>query len=255
MRVLVTGALGFVGNAVCWQLAKQAGHDVVALSSRPGTLSKVTGVETVHADLRDRDAVRQIVDHVRPAGVCHLAALTRVRDSFDQPLEYFDANVGGTVTLLDALAAGPPVPVVFMSTGAVYGQCDGRVTEGEPRRPTNPYGASKAAAEDVMAHQAATEAIGVAILRCFNVAGGWQFASDVALHEGQELLIITSTIYRPYQHLDALRALGPYGVTIETVGVPSSPQDRPGYPPSAYLQELRSTIRAGRALLATAADR
>lgn len=77
-----------------------------------------------------------------------------------------------------------------------------------------------------------------------------QFASDAALHEGQELLIITSTIYRPYQHLDALRALGPYGVTIETIGVPSSPHRGPRHPPSAYLQEMRSTVRSVRALLA-----
>lgn len=78
-----------------------------------------------------------------------------------------------------------------------------------------------------------------------------QFARDVALAEGQELLVITSTIYRPYQHLEALRALGRYGVTIETVGVPMSRDRPPTHPPSAYLQELRSTLRSARALLAT----
>lgn len=78
-----------------------------------------------------------------------------------------------------------------------------------------------------------------------------QFARDVVLEDGQELLIITSTIYRPYQHLDALRALGSYGVTIETIGVPTSPESGSKHPPSAYLQELRSTLRSARALLAT----
>lgn len=80
-----------------------------------------------------------------------------------------------------------------------------------------------------------------------------QFAQDVVLEEGQELLIVTSSIYRPYQHLDALRALGRYGVTIETVGVPTptGPDGGPRHPPSAYLQELRSTVRSAHALLAT----
>lgn len=78
-----------------------------------------------------------------------------------------------------------------------------------------------------------------------------QFARDVALEDGQVLLLITSTIYRPYQHLDALRALGHYGVTVETVGVPASPGSGSKHPPSAYLQEIRSTLRSARALLAT----
>jgi hypothetical protein len=77
-----------------------------------------------------------------------------------------------------------------------------------------------------------------------------QFAHDVTLDEADKLLIVTSTIYRPYQHFDALRALGRYGVTIETVGVPTAPGRRPHHPPSAYLQELRSTLRSTKALLA-----
>lgn len=76
-----------------------------------------------------------------------------------------------------------------------------------------------------------------------------QFAHDVDLQLGQSLLIITSTIYAPYQHLDALRALGPDGVTIKTSGVPSRPDNSRVHPPSAYLQELRSTLRSAQALL------
>jgi len=51
--------------------------------------------------------------------VCHLAALTRVRDSFEAPLDYYDVNVGGTLNVLASLTGLPPVPVVFASTGAV----------------------------------------------------------------------------------------------------------------------------------------
>lgn len=71
-----------------------------------------------------------------------------------------------------------------------------------------------------------------------------QFAADVQLHSGQSLLIITSTIYRPYQHLDAVRSLGiATGVSIETVGVRST-TGAINHPPRSYLQEIRSTIRS-----------
>jgi hypothetical protein len=71
-----------------------------------------------------------------------------------------------------------------------------------------------------------------------------QFASDVDLQPDQSILIITSSIYRPYQHLDGVRILSHYGVEIETVGVPGVPGAGPSHPPSAYLQEFRSTIRS-----------
>lgn len=78
-----------------------------------------------------------------------------------------------------------------------------------------------------------------------------QFARDAFPTVGQSLLLVTSSIYRPYQHMDAVRALGDRGVMIETVGVPLPPtvgsNERP---PSAYLQEIRSGVRAAAALLA-----
>ena len=77
-----------------------------------------------------------------------------------------------------------------------------------------------------------------------------QFAADVSLHHGQELLIITSTIYRPYQHLDAVRTLSlEASVTIETIGVPSTTSATITHPPRSYLQELRSTLRSARLLI------
>lgn len=169
MRTLVTGALGFLGHAVTRQLAS-SGHDVVALTSRPGRLSGVDGVHTAYADIRDVSALRKVVDETPPAAIVHLAALTRVRDSFDAPVDYFDVNVGGTVALLDALR-GHRVPVVFASTGAIYGPCEGRISETQPPAPTNPYAASKLAAEQLLTYQAETGAIGTAVLRCFNIAG------------------------------------------------------------------------------------
>ena len=177
MRVLVTGGLGFVGHAVTRRLA-DAGHVPVVLTSRPDGQSRVAGVPVLQADVRDRDALRRVVEQARPEGVCHLAGLTRVRDSFEAPLGYYDVNVGGTVNLLASLGGLPPVPVVFASTGAVYGFCEGNISEDQPTQPANPYGASKHAAENVLRYHAGTGAIGVVTLRCFNITGAVDRVGD-----------------------------------------------------------------------------
>jgi UDP-glucose 4-epimerase len=177
VRLLVTGALGFVGHAVVRQLLAD-GHEPIALSSRPDAQSQVTGVRTVHADIRDRSALSSVVDETAPEGACHLAALTNVRDSFTDPLGYYEVNVAGTLNLLRSLASRGVVPVVLASTGAVYGAGEGRITEDHPTKPTNPYGASKLAAEQLLTYHAETGAVGATILRCFNIAGAVEGVGD-----------------------------------------------------------------------------
>jgi UDP-glucose 4-epimerase len=177
-RVLVTGAGGFIGGAVAGLLAAQ-GHQVTALV-RPGaaTAALPAGVDVVAADLLDARSLLDAGAHRGFDAVCHLAALTRVRQSLGEPLRYFETNVTGTVTLLQVLdrgvaAGGPPPTVVFGSTGAVYGDPGAApVPETRAAAPTHPYGASKLAAEQAIAHQAATGRIGAVVLRSFNVAGG-----------------------------------------------------------------------------------
>lgn len=174
----MTGGLGFLGHAVVRQLVGE-GHLVTALTSRLDGTSHVPGVETAHADIRDRVALARVIAKAEPEGICHLAALTRLRDSFDNPLAFFDVNVGGTIALLDALQDGDrAVSIVFASTGAVYGPAEGRISEDAPTLPTNPYGASKLAAEELLRYHAQTGAIGSAILRCFNIAGAVDGAGD-----------------------------------------------------------------------------
>jgi UDP-glucose 4-epimerase len=177
VRVLVTGAGGFVGGVVADALA-EAGYQVTALVRTATSQPRLAGgVEIVSADLTD-PAQLAAADVSRGFdAVCHLAALTRTRESRREPLRYFDVNVTGTTNLLKALERGTEttgvVPaVVFGSSCAVYGESSVQpVSESKPPEPTHPYGASKAAAELVVAHQAATGRIGAVVLRSFNVAG------------------------------------------------------------------------------------
>ncbi len=122
MRVLVTGAAGFVGRAVVDRLLEND-HDVVAVVHR-SVEGPPLPARTVVADLLDADQLGAVVKDARPEGVYHLAALTQVRESFREPLRYFAVNVQGTVNLLEALSVADAAAVprlVFASTASVYG--------------------------------------------------------------------------------------------------------------------------------------
>ncbi len=175
MRVLVTGAFGYVGRAVTRRLI-EADHEVVALSGQGHSeedQASVYGV--VSADLGERLGLDTAVAGVD--AVCHLAALTGVRESFKRPNEYRAINTEGTVALLEAATAegrrtGRPLRFVQASTAAVYGApAKQPIDEDAAPDPTSPYGASKLAADEAVRACASAGAIAAVSLRAFNVAG------------------------------------------------------------------------------------
>jgi nucleoside-diphosphate-sugar epimerase len=169
VRVLVTGAGGYVGGAVVRALAA-AGHEPVALvRGNRGPLGP--GVQVRVGDVTDPGTLPAAVAGVD--AVCHLAGRTRVRESWDEPMDYFSVNAGGTIALLRAMDRAGVGRIVFASTGSVAGAPEVQpMTEDLPDDPPHPYAASKAAAEGAIGWQVRTGRLSAVVLRIFNVAGG-----------------------------------------------------------------------------------
>jgi UDP-glucose 4-epimerase len=164
VRVVVTGAGGFVGAAVAHVLLAR-GDEVVGLARDARRLPD--GVRPVPGSVLDPDVVATALRGAD--AVCHLAARVRVRESRTDPAGYWRTNLDGTRTVL--AAAGPDVPVVLTSTCAVYAPSDDPIGEDAPLGPSHPYAASKLAADLLARDVALAGGPGVVSLRAFNVAG------------------------------------------------------------------------------------
>lgn len=177
--VLVTGGLGYIGSHTCLVLA-EAGHRLVIVDNLSNAKEEVLSrleeltkerISFHKTDLRDRAALERLMDGID--AVVHFAGLKAVGESVEKPLLYYDNNVGGTVALLEAMAACGVKKIVFSSSATVYGDPERLpLTEDHPLRPTNPYGKTKLVIEHVLADQAAAGAgLRYAALRYFNPIG------------------------------------------------------------------------------------
>lgn len=171
MRVLVTGASGFTGNALCAALHKQGQSEVYGLSQRD---SHTHAWPMYAVDLRDDHAVQNIFTQIRPDAVVHLAARSFVDDA--DFLGFYDHNVVATTRLLDAARDHGTQRVIVASSANVYGvpENSSALTESAPLAPVNHYGASKLAAEHIA--RTYNDDFALTITRPFNYTGVGQAA-------------------------------------------------------------------------------
>jgi UDP-glucose 4-epimerase len=174
MRFLVTGGAGFLGAALANRLARD-GHQVRALDDlSAGDPTRLDArVLFTRGDVADRPKLWTLLQDVDC--VYHLAARVLVSESILYPREYNDVNVGGTVSVMEAMRDAGVRRVVFTSSGAVYGeQAEQPVREDQIPNPQSPYAVSKLAAEYYVRTIGALWGIETVILRIFNAYGPGQ---------------------------------------------------------------------------------
>ena len=182
MRILVTGGAGYIGTHTVVALA-EAGHEAVVLDNLSNASEKaLSRVEQIigkkvpfyRADIRDREALEDIFARETFDACIHFAGLKAVGESVAKPWEYYENNIGGTLTLVDVMRRHGLKNIIFSSSATVYGTpAEIPITENCPKgQCTNPYGWTKSMLEQILSDmQKADPEWNVILLRYFNPIG------------------------------------------------------------------------------------
>tara|TARA_B100000965_G_scaffold406824_1_gene449215 strand:- start:9863 stop:10909 length:1047 start_codon:yes stop_codon:yes gene_type:complete len=193
MRVLVTGGAGFIGSHTCVVLLEK-GYEIIVLESFANSHEKtikslleivklkktINGkhIEILRADIRDEEILDKLFSDshklARPIqAVFHFAGLKSVRESFNNPILYWDVNVNGAIKLLRVMDKYNCRTIIFSSSATIYGLSDKPLLETSEIKPINPYGKTKAAVEQLLndIYCRNSDSWRIANLRYFNPLG------------------------------------------------------------------------------------
>ena len=228
MRTLVTGAGGFAGSHLI-ELLEEGGDEIVGWL-RPGTEPLVRGRRTrwMTVELLDRNAVRTAIADLQPEAIYHLAGMPHVGDSWSHVHDTFAGNVLATHYLFDGLRQARLSPRVLVTSSAtVYAPQPRAITESDPINPNTPYGTSKLA-QEMLAQQAwEDDGIPAIIARSFNHVGPRQAPAFVAPSIAKQIAEIEAGQSEPVMQMGNLS-------------------------PERDIMDVRDTVRAYRAMLASA---
>lgn len=172
MNVLVTGGAGYIGSHTCKYLA-QHGHRVVTYDNlSTGHREVVKWGDFEYGDIRDLARLRRVIQRHKPDGVIHFASSISVGESVLDPGSYYDNNVVGSLSIMQALRDEGVRPLVVSGSAAVYGlPGDVPVSEKATLSPINPYGRTKLIMEWMLEDFANAHKLPFIALRYFNAAG------------------------------------------------------------------------------------
>ncbi|MDM1344698.1 UDP-glucose 4-epimerase GalE [Acinetobacter pseudolwoffii] len=181
-KILVTGGAGYIGSHTCVELLN-AGHEVVVLdnlcNSAAESLNRVQqltqkSLTFIEGDIRDAQLLDQVFQQQSIEAVIHFAGLKAVGESQQIPLAYFDNNIAGSISLVQAMQRAQVFKLVFSSSATVYGENNpSPLNEEMPTgMPTNNYGYTKLIVEQLLEKlSVADERWSIALLRYFNPVG------------------------------------------------------------------------------------
>ncbi len=191
MSVLICGGAGYIGSHNVRAFLNH-GEDVIVIDNlvTGHKQSLPENVKFYEGDIRDGKILDEIFTQNNIEAVIHFCAFSLVGESVEKPLKYFNNNVGGMISLLEAMQRNDVKKIVFSSSAAVYGEPERiPILETDPTNPTNPYGESKRIMEKMMHWVSLQYDIRYVSLRYFNVAGAWHDGSIGEAHNHETHLV------------------------------------------------------------------
>jgi UDP-glucose 4-epimerase len=174
MKILVTGGAGYIGSHTVNRLLK-SGYEVVVFDNlTTGFRCAIpSGAKFIQGDVRDEKHLIELMSFESIDAVIHFAAKLNVKESILKPLEYYENNIVGVLSLVKAMQAAGVKHVVFSSTAALFGNKvqDRAIREDDPKVPLNPYGYTKLVSEQILKDASDIGILSYCALRYFNVAG------------------------------------------------------------------------------------
>jgi UDP-glucose 4-epimerase len=170
--ILVVGGAGYIGSHTCLALANKGYLPLVYDNFSGGHEEFVKWGPAEQGDIRDRARLREVLAKHKPVAALHFAGLIEVGQSFQEPEAFYDVNVVGSLTLLQALMEADIRSFVFSSTCATYGRPERLpLDETHPQNPINPYGRTKHIVEQALRDFDLCNRMRSVMLRYFNAAG------------------------------------------------------------------------------------
>jgi GDP-4-dehydro-6-deoxy-D-mannose reductase len=195
-RILITGGTGFVGGQLI-RFLKPFDLKLVVVSSSDVTIRE-PGIDYCKADIRDADDVGAILREANPDQIYHLAGVSSVADSWNNPRLAFDVNVVGSYNVFEAAMRLPSPPrILNVSTSQVYARSDAALTETSLLSPDNPYAATKAMAELLAVQYKKSQGGGIITARAFNHTGPAQLPTFVMPSIAKQLAEVEAGLRPP----------------------------------------------------------
>ncbi|MDP1512515.1 UDP-glucose 4-epimerase GalE [Paenibacillus sp. CMAA1739] len=204
MAILVTGGAGYIGSHTVAELL-DLGEEVVVLDNlQTGHKGALLGGKLYEGDLRDKELLSKLFSENNIDAVIHFAANSLVGESMQNPGKYYDNNVFGTLSLLEAMKDAGVSKIVFSSTAATYGEPEKvPIEEGDRTEPTNVYGETKLMMERMMSWFDKVLGIKYVSLRYFNAAGAHESGKIGEDHRPESHLIplVLQTALKQRSHI------------------------------------------------------
>ncbi|MBR1658426.1 MAG: UDP-glucose 4-epimerase GalE [Synergistaceae bacterium] len=191
MSVLICGGAGYIGSHNVRAFAEHGDEVIVVDNLETGHRASLPeGIKFYEGDIRDGELLAKIFTENAIEAVIHFCAYSLVGESVEKPLKYFDNNVGGMISLLEAMEKFGVKRIIFSSSAATYGEPERvPILETDPANPTNPYGESKLIMEKMMNWVSRRYGIKYVSLRYFNVAGAWHDGTIGEAHRCETHLV------------------------------------------------------------------